>query len=77
MIADARRYQRMMRFRNELEGEDQARPLDLEAVMTSECRYEQAQLWRQYVDEMDSPEEFNGLQTALIDHIWDMAGEEA
>ena len=76
MIADARRYQRMMRFRNELEGEDQARPLDLEAVITAGCRYEQAQLWWENVDEMDSPEEFNSLQLALIDHIWNMAGEE-
>lgn len=77
MIADARGYQGTMRFRNELDGEEQARPVDLEAVMTSECRYEQAELWRQYVDEMDSPDEFTGLQKALIDHIWNMAGEEA
>ena len=75
MTASRRGYVGTMRFRNEMQEEDQARPLALQSVMTSECRYEQAKIRREHVDFMDSPEEYARLQKALMGHIWNMAGD--
>ena len=75
MIADRRGYEGTMRFRNEVKEEEQARPLALQSVMISECRYEQAEIWREHVDFMESPEEYARLEKALMEHIWNMAGD--
>lgn len=76
MIADKRGYAGTMRFRAELEEEDQCLPLELDTVMTAECRYDQSDIWRETLDGMEREDQYEKLQRALIDNIWNMAGDD-
>ena len=65
-----------MQFRSEMEEAEQSRPLELERVMIAECRYEQSDIWQWSREDMKSAEEFAALQTAIIFHMWNPAGED-
>lgn len=43
--------------------------------MSVSCSYDQAEIWREYVDDLDSSNNFIAFQTALLDHMRNMAGE--
>ena len=75
VIADARGYAKTMRFRQEMEAEEQCADMQLSRVMTHECRYEQSDMWREYLDGLETVEEYNDLKDAVVNHIWNMAGE--
>ena len=76
IIADARGYAGTMRFRAELEEDEQCLPLKLDAVMTAECQYDQSDIWRETLDGMEREEEYGELQEALMRIIWNMAGDD-
>ena len=76
IIADARGYAGTMRFRAELEEDEQCLPLKLDAVMTAERRYDQSDIWRETLDGMEREEEYGELQEALMNNIWNMAGDD-
>lgn len=75
IIADARGYEGTMRFRNEMEADEQCAEMQLSRVMTHECRYDQSDMWREFLDGMENVEEYESLRAAIVDHIWNMAGE--
>lgn len=64
-----------MSFRIDIEDEEQSQPLHLEAVMGATCRNDHASIWREYVDDLNSSNDFIAFQSSLIDHMWIMAGE--
>lgn len=76
MIGDKRQYTGTMRFLVEDEELDQCRPLVLESRIRPECTYEQSELWRKYLADVESEEGYADLEKALIDNIWNVAGEE-
>lgn len=75
VITDARGYEGTMRFRDELEGEKQCAEVQLSLVMAHECRYDQSDMWREYIDGMETVEEYEFLKVTMVDHIFNMTGE--
>lgn len=76
MVASNRGYVGTMQFRDDdANAESQARPLCTEEVEVVSCQYEQAALWRQYIDGTDDAQQHNLFTSALIEHVWNKAGD--
>ena len=58
IIADARGYAGTMRFRAEVEEDEQCLPLKLDALMNADFRYNQSDIWRETLDGMEREEKF-------------------
>lgn len=75
VIEDCRGYADTMQFRGWLDSNDQCASLKLQRITKTECRYDQADLWREYLDGFDTEEDYEALKHALVDNKWNMAGE--
>ncbi|PXF49586.1 hypothetical protein BWQ96_00656 [Gracilariopsis chorda] len=54
---------------------EQMRSVDFKKLKRPASTYEQALLWREYVDPIEDPEAHPLLQTALRSRIWNMKGD--
>lgn len=74
MIAEKRGYAGTIKFKKELE-DDEDIEINLKEVITSECRREQARQWRESVMN-EQPDQHKLFTEALIKHIWNRSGDD-
>lgn len=77
MVACTSGYEGTIKLREVLEeDEDKIMPLQVESVRTYSCNYEQESIWRQLLDEKEEAEHHRIFTDALVDHIWNSAGDD-
>lgn len=75
MIVEERGYEGTAKFRIE-ENMRQTVPTSIESVQRrAHCSYEQAQLWRDMLDPLESIDDHVKLQGALMQNIWNAHGD--
>ena len=75
MIAKERGNKATMKFRQYLEEEEKM-VIDMKKSDRVECQYLQGQMWREGFVDIENREDYNLFTQALIDNIWNRAGED-